>query len=321
MPNWLIKSAIHRVISWLPWSQYWNELMQTHLTRSLNLTSAHVVTKLDECRRYCQSLQVRRPGIEDFVVVEIGTGWYPTAPIGLYLCGAKETHTYDIEALLTSGRIKRVVELVLELERSGELARILPACLPERVARLGDLLRADDAESPASMLARVGVKVVIGDASGTGLPDQSVDLIFSSVVLAHIPPVVLSGMLDEVRRIAKPGGLMCHIINLGDQYSYFDPSITRFNYLKYTPGQWRWLNSPMIPQNRLRISDYRRMFEEFGFRIFEEDNTIGDESDLRQTAIASEFTHYQEEDLLVIYTYMACYLEGVESAASNGSGQ
>ena len=108
MPHWLIKSAIHRAISVLPNRQKFNEWFQRNVTKSLGLSQGAFEYKLDCCRRYLEDFLAEHPGrLENFTAVELGTGWYPIAPIGLYLCGAKEIWSFDIDPLLSRERLRQ----------------------------------------------------------------------------------------------------------------------------------------------------------------------------------------------------------------------
>lgn len=46
-------------------------------------------------------------------VLELGTGWYPVVPIGLYLCGAAEIRTLDIVSQCKLDRIQYLLTLFL----------------------------------------------------------------------------------------------------------------------------------------------------------------------------------------------------------------
>jgi len=101
MPHWLIKSAVQRVISTLPASHKWNEFFQNRVTRSLELTDSRFEARLEYCRRHFEHLRDLRPGGGDgFTVLEIGTGWFPVVPVGLFLCGAAGPGRSDISPLL-----------------------------------------------------------------------------------------------------------------------------------------------------------------------------------------------------------------------------
>ncbi len=64
---------------------------------------------------------------------------------------------------------------------------------------------------------------------------------------------------------------MSHLVDMMDHYHYGDPRITVYNFLKYSDKQWRWLNSPIEYQNRLRLGDYRTAATDAGLRIVEEE--------------------------------------------------
>ena len=52
-----------------------------------------------------------------------------------------------------------------------------------------------------------------------------------------------------------------------DHYSFFDPGISAFNFLKFSEPTWSLINSSVHYQNRLRASDFRRLHEDAGFRL------------------------------------------------------
>jgi hypothetical protein len=113
-------------------------------------------------------------------------------------------------------------------------------------------------------------------------------------------------MLAEFHRVMRPGAAMVHRIDLADQFSFFDRTITPFNFLKFTAGQWAYLKSPLIPMSRLRLSDYTRLFTQAGFAIQDMQTTSGRAEDLRQIRLAPQFSHYDEADLLVLDAYVVC---------------
>jgi hypothetical protein len=157
---------------------------------------------------------------------------------------------------------------------------------------------------PDGLLERLDIHYRIGNARRSGLPPQSIDLIVSDVVFEYLQPQELSEMLLEFRRIAAPQALMSHTIGLGDQYAAGDPAISQFNFLRFSDRTWSWLSNPIIPLNRLRVSDYRRAFRESGFQLLDEISQSGDPADLSRTPLATRFRSYCTEDLLVTYTWL-----------------
>lgn len=305
MPHWLIKSGIHRVISWLPHSAWWNALFQQHVTRSIILTPDQFAGKLLEARKYVELFRQCAPSARpDFKAVEIGTGWYPTLPLVFYLHGAAEIWTYDISPLLQRDRLEKLVDLFLSFAQDGRLTKQLPGLRPDRLEQLRALRQQAGQEEPAVWLKRLNIHVAVRDARSTGLKAQDVDFIFSSGVLEYIPVPILREMLREFRRIAAPGSAMVHRLNLVDQFAYFDRSLSPFNHLKYTEQQWSWRSSPLIWQNRIRILDYRRLFVEAGFVVKSEENTNGTPAELQRVKLAPQFQQYTAEDLLILHSLM-----------------
>ncbi len=287
--------------------------MQQHLSHSLDLPKQEFETRLDHCHRHLEAFLETRPAINgDWRVLELGTGWLPTVPVGLYLCGAAEIWTFDIAPLLRSAQVKLMLDRFAESERSGELQKRLPRLRPERLAKLREFSASWDSHSPAALLEKMNIYFRVRDAQQTGLESGSIDLFVSTAVLEYIPRAVLKSILQEFKRLGSAGAVQSHYINLRDHYSYFDLSITPFNYLKYTQRRWNYLNSPLAWQNRLRISDYRALFAETGHQIIREHNTKGNLEDLRKLSLAPEFQHYSLEDLLVLFSWIATGPSGKE---------
>lgn len=305
MPNWLFKSAVQRAISLLPRSHWWNELLQNKFTQSIELTEARFEQRLDYSRRHMDRLFEFNGGISNsFSALELGTGWYPTVPIALFLCGASEVTTIDIASHLTIERVKAVIDFFIRYDREGRLEKLVPRRLPERITRLREVASQSSSGTVNSLLETLNIHVLVLDAQHTGIPSGSIDFFLSNSVLQYIPRPVLANMLSEFKRIARPGAVLNHFIGLADEYSAFDPSITGFNFLKYPERQWKWLDSPFTRKSRLRISDYREVFAQAGCVIVREEDTEGDARDLESIRLAPEFQKYSKADLLVLEAWI-----------------
>jgi hypothetical protein len=308
MRSWLVKALVQRGIGALPYRHYWNELLQQSVTRSLQLTTSRFEASLHNCRNHLEQHACFGGHAKggDFTVFELGTGWFPTVAIGLYLCGAREVWTWDIAPLLRRERLKQTALRFLD----GEHERILRDHVqeaPDRLTRLREVTALCDdprGPEPAVLLERLGIHYRNGKASQSGLPPHSIDLVLSDVVLEYISPQQLSEILREFRRIAAPDAVMSHTISLDDQYAAYDPRITQFNFLRFSDWTWRLLNNPIIPLNRLRVSDYRSAFSKSGFTIVEESSQRGDPAELARTPIARRFRDYAIDDLLVTYSWL-----------------
>jgi hypothetical protein len=119
-----------------------------------------------------------------------------------------------------------------------------------------------------------------------------------------VPARVQESLYAEFGRLASPGAIMIAYISLRDEFSSFDKSLSPFNFLKYSSGAWKWFNSPMIPQTRLRISDYRAALVNSGWQILKELSNGTPPAELERVRLAPEFRKYSREDLLTVDTWL-----------------
>jgi hypothetical protein len=303
VPSWLLKAATQGAISLLPGRHRLNRLLQEHVTGSLALTDAGFEAKMAQCAHHLKSFrQVRGATHGPRAAFELGTGWYPIVPVGLALAGTERVTTIDVSPLLDRGRVARVLDLYAKALDEGRLD--LPGVDYGRAGALIETARERREGGPAELLEVLGVTAVVGDARAVALPAASIDLLVSNNTLEHIAAGMLVGVLAELRRLAAPGAVMDHFIDHSDHYAHFDRSITEFNYLRYPPALWRLFNNSLHYQNRLRASDYRRLFERAGFRVVAEQSARGPASELAAVKLAAPFLGYKEADLLVLRSWL-----------------
>lgn len=283
MPSWLLKAAVQGAISPLPGRDRLNHVLQRYITGSATLTDEVFERKLAQCRRHLESYRAQHGALPRHVL-ELGTGWYPIVPIGLIDVGVDRVTTFDVNPLCDLARARTALQ------------------------RFGSDLQADPAATDAAQLLEpLGIRMIVRDVRESGLERDSVDLFVSNNTLEHIPPATLSEIMIEFRRLAAPGAVMDHFIDMSDHYAHFDRSITEFNYLRYSDRRWRPFNNRLQYQSRLRISDYRRIIEEAGFRVVAEDAERGAADALGQIALAPRFRSYSPEELAVL----RCWLTAV----------
>lgn len=304
MSSWLLKTAVQHVFAVLPRPEWWNGLMQQYVTGGLRL-EAHgefqrkVRAGQRHFRNYYEfSIQAR----ENFSVVEVGTGWFPIIPIALHLCGAGQIWSYDIVRLMRTDGFQKVVEYFCSFATTGELYELLPDALPERVSYFLSLARSS--LPPIEFLKRLDINAVIGDVTNLPLNSGSVDFVFSHGALEHFPPALLDRTATEFRRLCHRSSVMSHFVGMADQFAFFDKSITPFNNMRYSTRAWRWLDSPIIPQNRLRTPDYINFFTNAGFEMSAREDIDGEQSDLARIHLAPEFRRYAQADLRVLWSWL-----------------
>ena len=308
MPHWMMKAVAQKTISLVPGSRIWNHLFQSHITKSLDLDRSEwpcpsrFTYKLVQCQRHLENyMSAGCPAPR--TVLELGTGWHPIIPVGLFLCGAGEIWTIDQESLLSLKSVRNVLARFANFAWNSGLAQLLPRADRRRIGALEEAL-ASKASSSAALLARLNIHTLVGDARHTGLPAASCDLIVSNNTLEHIPLPVLTGVFQEFRRLPSPSGVMSHFVDMADHYVHFDDRLSPYNFLRYSESTWRLLNNPLQYLNRLRIADYRALHTATGFTIRQEDSDASAADRLAGIRLAAEFQLYSGADLAVTSSWL-----------------
>jgi hypothetical protein len=304
--RWLAKSALQNAISVLPGGVAVNGLLQRFGTGSVVMTPERVVARLVRVggRHVEHQRRFGEQPLERSTVVEVGTGFVPLLPVGLFLAGAAAVHTYDVARLSNTARTLDLLHQIVASADSGALERECPWTLPDRLARLREIA-ADPPTGLDPLLAAMSITYHVGDATRSGLDARSVELFVTNNVFEHVPAGVISALLSEAHRTGVPGALLSHHIDLRDHYAKFDRSVSVYNSLRYSSRQWRYLNSRMEPQNRLRHSDYLRLVDEAGFDLLLDDSRTGPVAAFAAVRPAPEFRRYADDDLRVIDMWVA----------------
>jgi hypothetical protein len=293
--NWRIKGVVQRVLSVTPGGCTINDCLQRTLG-SLRDFESNVDCKVTGdwlvFEEYLQELGLRPAGM-DFL--EIGTGWYPTLPICFYLAGARSCQSFDLTRHLHWGMTVRMLRR-LEVHLPA-IAASSGQSLASVTAAYGQLL---NCRNTAALMQKANIRYLApADARYTGLADGSVDVAFSNSVLEHVPPDVIFGLMQETRRVLRPGGLGMHSVNCGDHYAYFDKNVTMLNYLTYSQEEWKPWNNDLLYQNRLRPCDFVRLAEEAGLKTLFARSQPRPEllKCLPQLKLSPEFLEYPPEQL------------------------
>ena len=270
--NWRLKCLGFRLLDVIPGGDALHAFAQRHVTSRYfrTLTDANIESHRYHVDNY---LKLGRTG----VALEFGAGGSLSAALMLSAAGAT-VYAYDIARLANVERINHVIRTYR--------ARGLP----------GDWRELD---SMADLESRYRIRYVApGDVRATGLPSGSVDYMYSMSCLEHIPVDELPRIMAELRRIASPGALMGFGIGYYDHYATADRSITRCNFYRYSDAGWRFWNPPRQHQNRLRHSDFEKLFG--GFEILDNVRMLAEESVLDGLPIDAKFSRYDKRDLLTL---------------------
>ena len=297
--DWRIKGAIQKVLGYVPGGERLHYLLQRR-AGGLADFGRECDIKVDDWRLMMGHLRTAKLPLAGATLLEMGTGWYPTFPLCLYLAGAARVITVDLNRYLkpdmTEALADRLAAHVPLIARESGL--------PEAgiSAKQHALVEAFRRGATLDVATGGGVDYrAPADASRTELADESVDVVFSNSVLEHVPGDVIEACLHEAMRILKPGGIVFHSVNCGDHYAYTDRSIHQLHYLQYSDAEWDKWNNAFLYQNRLRAIDFTEMARRAGFTI-EIDTSRAKPERLRQLdsiKVHPRFARYTREQLAI----------------------
>jgi SAM-dependent methyltransferase len=287
--SWRQKAALQRVLSAAPFGHHANYLFQRHVTHSLPLTDAKLQQSVAQGVHHIQRLEaLGRRSIDDGQFFEFGAGYDLHMPLILWCLGVDRQFVVDIRRLVRRDVVAGIARRLAGTARRTEFTRVPPAL---------------DGKSLGSFLADLGIEYrAPGDARATGLAEGSVDFITSTNTLEHIPPDDMLSILSECRRILRDDGLLSFRIDYKDHFSYFDRSISAYNFLTMDEATWRRRNPSLAFQNRLRHWQYLDIIRAAGFAVVEEDLTQGTAEDLdrlRSLPLAMPYAEMEVEQLAV----------------------
>ncbi len=235
-------------------------------------------------------------------IMEIGTGRRLDMPIAFYLCGAQSVDTFDLNVYL---REELVMASVAEILRGREavLAILGPVADAEVLATRLDLLASVQGLKDLSQKTAIRYHSP-ADASRTQLADHSIDIQFSYTVFEHIPGPVLEAILVEASRVLAVDGVACHHIDPSDHFAHEDKSLSLIHFLRFEEREWsRYNDNQFAYHNRLRRSDYDRIYTAAGHEVFSRHPFLDDASlaEIRNGfPLATPFQGRDAEDLCTV---------------------
>jgi SAM-dependent methyltransferase len=286
------KSLLQSFFSIMPKGESINYMFQKHITRSLPPNKDKFIGKVNDAFNHYENFTKHNElKILTNKYYEFGAGWTLTIPLAMSFLGF-EVFCIDIRKLI-------VPELIIDtLEKFAQNKDKLPFKLDKfknegiRNANILEYLRKSYSINYHAPM----------DARRTSYKNNSFDFISSTATLQHIPPNEISLILKECYRILNKGGIFSITMDYQDNWSYFDKSISIYNFLKYSSKQWKKYNPSLHFQNRMRHSDYMKLISHTDFEVVKEVPRLPSDMDkkvLKNLKIANEFENYDFDDLAI----------------------
>lgn len=169
--------------------------------------------------------------------------------------------------------------------------------------RTTELLRAQGAIPPVlegkavpEMLRHADIRYLTsGTTSLAEIPDSSIHLVWSQVVLEHVPHDEFRTMAKEMHRIMAPDGIGVHSIDFRDHLS------GKLNNLRFSHRIWEshYFRNSGFYTNRLRPREMLEIFEEAGFTVEVVSDMRWNEIPTPKNRMAGVFRRLPDDDFLI----------------------
>lgn len=283
--NWKLKARVFRLLANLPFGSEVHHLLQRHVTKEW----PRRVSVLDELLIAAKRVLAASSGMGGLDLpsahfLEIGAGRDLAVAIALRLMGVGRITCVDVTRLAKLDLIRHAATYL-----SARLGVPCPTL------------------SSWTDLEKFGILYVApAYLESADLAASSFDAFYSVDTLEHIPPVDLVTVLKAGRGLLKPAGVMVHLIDYGDHYASGDSSLSRFNFLTYTDAGWQRFSSNFQYVNRLRHSQFVRLFKNVGMQIDKAEAVVEDVQPQIIEGLAPEFSSFDAEDLFTVRAMIAC---------------
>ena len=255
--RWTVKAAIQNALTIVPGGREMNHLLQRKVTHTLPGDDAHFRLKARKAFWHLETLKNHLDVAADRArCYEFGAGWDLIVPLIYYSVGIEEQIVADVARMvhfdLVANAMRQYANFKTELEAQFGL--------PLRA--LGDPWVSSVRGDTGALRHRLPGAVRSG---GYGLASRLARLHLDDWDAPAHSRGRIPLILDECRRLLRPGGMMsCHI-DMQDGFAEFDHAVTQYNFLRFGDRTWSLINSPLYFQNRLRARDFVALFENAGF--------------------------------------------------------
>jgi predicted SAM-dependent methyltransferase len=274
--NWIFKVMVQHAFSRLPFGEKLNYFGQRYIVKRLPLSKGEFIGRINIAFRnfnsYSKYNRCNTPA-DRAIFFEFGAGWDMVIPLSHYLFGINS------QIIIDNREIARFELINDSLTRFNKYIEDLPPFISDR---LDNALNMYPVSNMQQLREKLGISYKVpGDARATGMADGSIDFISSTATLEHIPAREIPSIFNECYRVLKTGGILASSIDYIDHNSYFDNTVSAYNFLKYSESVWPVFNPTIQYQNRLRHKDFIRMAESAGFTVVADDHYMPTTEDIK----------------------------------------
>jgi hypothetical protein len=297
--KWIIKAAAQSILGRMPArlaDPIYHGLQQA--TRDIPIDLRGQRSFIEEAASFLQDL--RDKTFSGLRIVELGSGWHPVLPLLLTReFGAETVHTFDVNHHYSPARIAQAAsEIMKNFEHLREDSVL------QRTALSGQL--------PDSIHYYPRTKI----QQITEIPGGPAHLALSRSVLEYATPEEIQDIHRSSRHWLTQDALWIHLVGTSDDRARQDKKLHQFDFLKHSEKTWlRISGNRYAYKNRLRLPQYRPLFQSAGWHVEREQSIVSEFAIARLNLIPlhRDFSQFSAEELVAGVVRFALVASGTES--------
>lgn len=303
--NWKIKLICEKIVGMLP----------SNISIKVHRSIQRKFSRINEFNVIKQESEVNRAvNIFNFIskkrsfefdginVLELGTGWHGTDLVLLKILGANKIVTCDVFRHL---EIKFIKWAISGFSKNKSLISktfgVHQELIEERIDYMNEATTLDDflKQNNISYLAPK-------DILNINLENNYFDLFYSYSVLQRIEKSKIGFILNKIKYTLKCDAYMLHVIHHGDHNARHDKNLNPLMYLKYGKNYELLQTKKINYQNRLRNSDFCKIFKNCEINILNQEIQSYDKDLLNEIILNKAFNDYNDKDIIISRTQLIC---------------
>lgn len=139
----------------------------------------------------------------------------------------------------------------------------------------------------------------LSDSDLDEIKSGSIDLVYSTHLLEKLDANAILSVLKNAKNwVKKDRGVISHSVNLIDPRAVVQPKINDYDFLQYSKEEWQKI-STKFPHNRLRIYDYKKLYESVDLYLNYTHAKKGYIYDLEKITLDKKFQDKLQEEVAV----------------------
>jgi len=282
--KWVVKAAAQEILGRLPArlaDPIYHGLQRA--VRDIPVDIQGQRSFIGETASFLQELRGKK--LNGLRIVELGSGWHPVLPL-LLICefGAATVHTFDVSQHYSPARIAEAADEIMK-----NATHLRADSFLRRAALTGNL--------PDSIHYHPRTKIQeIQEVSG-----GPVDLALSRSVLEYATSEEIRHIHETSRRWLTHDALWIHLVGTSDDRARQDRRLPQFDFLRYSKNTWARISGNRYAyKNRLRLPEYRSLFQSAGWQVEREKSIITESAiaSLNLVPIHRDFAQFSAEELV-----------------------